>query len=62
MKMFDIISDNKIILKFEPNLNIYKQIMNITLEWEGISGVIKILLIFSIPLLIGVIIGRKTKR
>ena len=62
MKMCDIISDNKIILKFEPNLNIYKQVMNITLEWEGIAGVIKILLMFGIPLLIGIIIGRKTKK
>ena len=36
--------------------------MDITLEWEGISGVIKILLLFSVPLLIGFIIGRKTKK
>ena len=36
--------------------------MDITLEWEGITGVIKVLLIFSIPLVIGFIIGRKTKR
>ena len=35
--------------------------MDITLEWEGISGVIKVLLIFLIPLVIGFIIGRKTK-
>jgi len=31
--------------------------MDITLEWEGISGIIKILLSFSIPLIIGFIIG-----
>ncbi len=36
--------------------------MDITLEWEGISGVIKILLLFSFPLVIGFIIGRKTKK
>jgi|TARA_B100000315_G_C14204022_1_gene418962 integrase/recombinase XerC len=36
--------------------------MDITLEWEGISGVIKILLLFSVPLVIGFIIGRKTKK
>ena len=36
--------------------------MNIALEWEGIEGIIKILLLFSIPLFIGVIIGRKLKR
>ena len=35
--------------------------MDITLEWEGIAGVIKVLLIFLIPLAIGFIIGRKTK-
>ena len=36
--------------------------MEITLEWEGISGVIKILLLIIIPMIIGFIIGRKTKR
>jgi len=36
--------------------------MYITLEWEGISGVIKFLLIFIIPLGIGFIIGRKTNK
>tara|TARA_B110000908_G_scaffold160379_1_gene203544 strand:- start:574 stop:1104 length:531 start_codon:yes stop_codon:yes gene_type:complete len=36
--------------------------MDITLEWEGISGIIKILLSFSIPLIIGFIIGRKKKK
>ena len=35
--------------------------MNITLEWEGITGIIKILILFSIPLFIGFIIGRKKK-
>ena len=35
--------------------------MDIILEWEGVSGVIKVLLIFLIPLGIGFIIGRKTK-
>ena len=35
--------------------------MDITLEWEGIKGIIKILLLFSVPLGIGFIIGRKTK-
>lgn len=35
--------------------------MNIILEWEGASGIIKLILIFLIPLVIGVIIGRKTK-
>ena len=35
--------------------------MDITLEWEGVSGVIKVLLIFIIPLAIGFVIGRKTK-
>ena len=35
--------------------------MDVTLEWEGITGVIKVLLIFLIPLAIGFIIGRKTK-
>jgi hypothetical protein len=35
--------------------------MDITLEWEGIAGAIKLLLIFLIPLGIGFIIGRKTK-
>tara|TARA_B100002003_G_C13955895_1_gene463250 strand:+ start:154 stop:264 length:111 start_codon:yes stop_codon:yes gene_type:complete len=36
--------------------------MNITLEWEGISGLIKVILILLIPLVIGFIIGRKTKK
>ena len=36
--------------------------MEITLEWVGISGVIKLLLLFCVPLIIGYIIGRKTKR
>tara|TARA_B100001758_G_C18205815_1_gene502299 strand:+ start:600 stop:710 length:111 start_codon:yes stop_codon:yes gene_type:complete len=36
--------------------------MDITLEWEGITGAIKIILIFSIPLVVGFIIGRKTKK
>jgi len=36
--------------------------MDITLVWEGIAGIIKILLLFSIPLIIGFIIGRKTKK
>ena len=36
--------------------------MDITLEWEGIEGIIKILLLFSVPLVIGFIIGRKTKK
>ena len=35
--------------------------MDITLKWEGISGFGKMLLIFSIHLIIGFIIGRKTK-
>ena len=35
--------------------------MDITLEWEGIAGVIKLLLMFLIPLVIGFIVGRKTK-
>ena len=35
--------------------------MEITLEWEGISGIIKLILIFLITLSIGFIIGRKTK-
>jgi len=36
--------------------------MNIALEWEGISGLIKVILILLIPLVIGFIIGRKTKK
>ncbi len=35
--------------------------MDITLEWEGIAGVIRLFLIFLIPLGIGFFIGRKTK-
>jgi len=35
--------------------------VDIVLEWEGLSGVIKIFLLFSVPLVIGFIIGRKTK-
>ena len=36
--------------------------MDITLEWEGISGVINILLLLSVPFVIGFIIGQKTKK
>ena len=36
--------------------------MDITLEWEGFAGLFKIFLIFALPLLIGIIIGRKTKK
>jgi len=36
--------------------------MDITLEWEGVTGVIKILLLFSIPLIVGFIVGRKMKK
>ena len=36
--------------------------MGITLEWEGFVGLIKIFLIFAIPLTIGIVIGRKTKK
>ena len=35
--------------------------MDITLEWEGVLGIIKLILIFLVPLAIGFIIGRKTK-
>ena len=35
--------------------------MEITLEWEGTTGIIKLILIFLIPLAIGFIIGRRTK-
>tara|TARA_X000000368_G_C22797176_1_gene608582 strand:- start:239 stop:403 length:165 start_codon:yes stop_codon:yes gene_type:complete len=37
------------------------QSMDIILEWEGVSGIIKLILIFLVPLAIGFIIGRKTK-
>ena len=36
--------------------------MDITLEWEGISGIIKIIIIFSLIFLTGFIIGRKAKQ
>ena len=36
--------------------------MDILLEWEGITGIIKVLLSISVPLVIGFIIGQKTKR
>ena len=36
--------------------------MEITLEWEGISGVLKVLILFSTIFIFGFIIGRKTKR
>tara|TARA_B100000945_G_scaffold252916_1_gene209853 strand:+ start:197 stop:307 length:111 start_codon:yes stop_codon:yes gene_type:complete len=36
--------------------------MDIVLEWEGISGIIKLTIIFLIPLILGIIIGRKTKK
>tara|TARA_B100001540_G_scaffold286830_1_gene280874 strand:+ start:599 stop:706 length:108 start_codon:yes stop_codon:yes gene_type:complete len=33
--------------------------MDIAIEWQGFSGLIKLLLIFFIPLIIGFLIGRK---
>jgi|TARA_B110000238_G_scaffold182944_1_gene209112 uncharacterized protein YneF (UPF0154 family) len=36
--------------------------MDIALEWHGISGLMKILLILIIPLFIGFFIGKKTKK
>ena len=35
--------------------------MDIIFEWEGVTGLIKVLLIFLIPLIVGFILGRKTK-
>ena len=35
--------------------------MDVTLEWGGIAGIIRLLLVFLIPLGIGFFIGRKTK-
>tara|TARA_B100000614_G_C14421361_1_gene442082 strand:- start:688 stop:798 length:111 start_codon:yes stop_codon:yes gene_type:complete len=35
--------------------------MDITLEWDGILGLVKLLLIFLIPMFVGFIIGKKTK-
>ena len=35
--------------------------MDITLEWEGVLGIIKLILIFLVPLAIGFSIGRKTQ-
>ena len=36
--------------------------MDITLEWEGISGLIKIILLLSIIFFSGFYLGRKTRR
>ena len=36
--------------------------MDITLEWEGVSGIIKVLMLFSVVFIFGVIIGKKTKK
>ena len=36
--------------------------MEIILEWEGVLGIIKILILFSIIFMSGFIAGRKTKR
>tara|TARA_B100001250_G_scaffold101810_1_gene85708 strand:- start:6011 stop:6121 length:111 start_codon:yes stop_codon:yes gene_type:complete len=36
--------------------------MEVILEWEGLSGVLKILFFFSLPLFIGFFIGRRTKK
>ena len=35
--------------------------MEITLEWEGISGIIKMTLFFSVIFISGFVFGRKTK-
>jgi hypothetical protein len=35
--------------------------MEITLEWEGISAIIKIIIIFIFIFISGFIIGKKTK-
>ena len=36
--------------------------MDITLEWQGVTGIIKIIILFSIPFVVGLIIGRKSKK
>jgi uncharacterized protein YneF (UPF0154 family) len=36
--------------------------MDIALEWEGVSGLFKVLLFLITPLFIGFFIGRKTKK
>ena len=36
--------------------------MDITLEWEGFSGLVKIFFLFALPLVVGIVIGRKTKK
>ena len=35
--------------------------MEIVVEWEGISGVIKVLLLISVIFFVGYKVGRKTK-
>ncbi len=36
--------------------------MDIIIEWEGILGITKLILLFLVPLFIGFIIGRQTKK
>ena len=36
--------------------------MEITIEWEGISAIIKIIIIFSLIFIFGFIIGKKIKQ
>jgi len=36
--------------------------MEITLEWEGISGIIKIIALFTMVFIFGFIIGKKMKK
>ena len=36
--------------------------MELIIEWEGISGVVKIILLFSIFFFVGFLTGRKTKK
>jgi len=36
--------------------------MDVSIEWEGALGLIKLLLVLCIPFLIGFIVGRVTKK
>jgi len=46
---------------YEVLINYEKDKMEIAIEWDGISGVIKILLLIAVIFFVGYKFGRKTK-
>ncbi|CAI8303001.1 MAG: Uncharacterised protein [Owenweeksia sp. TMED14] len=54
--------NNKLVVHLKGNINEKKHTkmdMNINIEWDGLIGLIKFLLIFIIPFSLGFFLGRR---